>query len=103
MIRFSTVTCCKKETAKPRTNILKHAHDSCTRVRCARSAGLVLLMLGGSFAILVPVPPVAAAGQISEYITGLNWPIALAFAPDGRIFVAQRSTGSIYIIQNKVF
>ena len=72
-------------------------------MRCARSAGLVLLLLGGSFAVLVPVPPVAAAGQISEYITGLNWPIALAFAPDGRIFVAQRSTGSIYIIQNKVF
>src|SRR6266571_4343631 len=32
--------------------------------------------------------------------TGLAWPIALAFASDGRVFYAERNTGSIRIIEN---
>ena len=31
---------------------------------------------------------------------GLAWPIALAFASDGRVFYAERNTGSIRIIEN---
>ncbi len=32
--------------------------------------------------------------------TGLAWPIALAFASDGRVFYAERNTGAIRIIEN---
>jgi glucose/arabinose dehydrogenase len=59
--------------------------------------------------MLIPARPVAASGQIAEYKTGLNWPIALAFAPDGRIFYAERTnfsfadpTSDIRIIQDGV-
>lgn len=54
---------------------------------------------------LVPVvlpPPARAAGQLSVYMTGLNWPIALGFASDGRIFFAERYTGSIRVIENDI-
>jgi len=43
---------------------------------------------------------VAASGQIAQYMTLLDNPIALGFASDGRIFFAERNTGSIRIIQN---
>jgi glucose/arabinose dehydrogenase/chitodextrinase len=35
-------------------------------------------------------------------MTGLNWPIALAFSPDGRIFFAERLTGNIRIIESGI-
>src|SRR5213080_3262948 len=38
------------------------------------------------------------AVQLGPVQTGLAWPIALAFASDGRIFFAERNTGSIRII-----
>jgi len=68
-------------------------------VRRALSIGLAFLIAVGSLAILLPTPPVAARGQIAVYMGGLNWPIALAFASDGRIFYNERNTGSIRIIQ----
>ena len=61
--------------------------------------GLVLLIVAGSLALLVPATPAAASGEITPYMTGLNYTIALAFASDGRIFYAERNTGSIRIIQ----
>src|SRR3989442_887793 len=68
-------------------------------VRRASTLSLSLLLVAGSLVVLVPAPPAAAAGQISVYMAGLNWPIALAFSSDGRIFFAERNTGSIRIIQ----
>jgi glucose/arabinose dehydrogenase len=56
-------------------------------------------MVAGSFAFWAPSTPAAAAGEITQYMTGLDNPIALAFASDGRIFFAERNTGSIRIIQ----
>src|SRR6266566_6696365 len=82
-----------------RTNILKRNLVLLGRVRRGFSAALVLLLAVGSFAFLIPAPPVAAAGQITPYMTGLNIPIALGFASDGRIFYNERN-GSIRIIQN---
>jgi glucose/arabinose dehydrogenase len=67
-------------------------------VRRAVSLGLVFLMMAGAIVILAPAPPVAAAGQIEVYKAGLNFPIALAFSSDGRIFFAEKTTGSIRII-----
>jgi len=67
-------------------------------VRRAISVGLLILIVTGSVAILAPAPPVAAAGQIEVYKSGLSFPIALAFSSDGRIFYAEKDTGSIRII-----
>src|SRR5881296_527233 len=66
-------------------------------VRRALSIGLVLMMGTLSIVILVPAPPVAA-NQTEVYKAGLNFPIALAFSSDGRIFFAEKDTGSIRII-----
>src|SRR5436309_2405892 len=55
-------------------------------------------MVAGSVAILAPAPPVGAAGQIEAFKSGLTFPIALAFSSDGRIFYAEKDTGSIRII-----
>src|SRR2546426_1149757 len=55
-------------------------------------------MVAGSVAILAPAPPVAAAGQIEVYKSGLTFPIALAFSSDGRVFFAEKDTGSIRIV-----
>src|SRR6059058_1334480 len=66
-------------------------------VRRALSIGLVLMMGTLSIVILVPPPPVAA-NQTEVYQAGLNFPIALAFSSDGRIFFAEKDTGSIRII-----
>src|SRR2546425_41086 len=55
-------------------------------------------MMAGAIVILARAQPVAAAGQIEVYKTGLNFPIALAFSSDGRIFFAEKATGNIRII-----
>ncbi len=69
-------------------------------MRRGLSVALVLLLVVSSFVLLIPTPPVAAAGQITPYLTGLNVPIALGFASDGRIFYNERNTGRIRIIEN---
>jgi len=40
------------------------------------------------------------AVTLSPVQTGLNWPVALAFASDGRVFYAEKNTGAIRIIEN---
>src|SRR3989475_4036087 len=62
------------------------------------TVGFALLLTTVAFQI-VPLP-VAAAGAIDPYLSGLNVPIALGFASDGRIFFNERNTGSIRIIEN---
>src|SRR6266571_8170037 len=41
-----------------------------------------------------------AASPVSTLLTGLNFPVALAFAPDGHIFYTEKDTGNIRIIQS---
>jgi len=43
--------------------------------------------------------PSNPAVQLESVQTGLAWPIALAFASDGRVFYAERYTGTIRIIE----
>jgi glucose/arabinose dehydrogenase len=40
-----------------------------------------------------------AASPVNALLTGLNFPVSLKFAPDGRIFYTEKDTGSIRIIQ----
>src|SRR5213079_2992801 len=88
-----------------RSPVISEPTSSSDRCQCAvsvrrsLSVGLVLLIVAGSLALLVPATPAAASGEITPYMTGLNYTIALAFASDGRIFFAERITGSIRIIQ----
>ncbi len=60
------------------------------------SIGLVLLLRQSPTGPPGPNPSV----QLSPYKTGLAWPIALAFASDGRVFYAERNTGNIRIIKD---
>ena len=48
-----------------RTNSLKRNLAFLGRVRRGLSAAVVLVLAVGSFALLIPTPPVAAAGQIT--------------------------------------
>src|SRR5205814_1179150 len=47
-----------------------------------------------------PGAPVSDQVQLSAVRTGLPWPIALAFSPDGRVFFAERFTGRIQVLGN---
>lgn len=40
-----------------------------------------------------------AASPVNVLLSGLNFPVSLKFAPDGRIFYTEKTTGSIRIIQ----
>ena len=64
-----------------------------------RAAATAILLLGlPALGLLLQPTPAEARGQLQTYMTGLNWPIALAFSPDGRILYAERNTGSIRVI-----
>jgi glucose/arabinose dehydrogenase len=66
----------------------------------------VILIVGGIAYIWISltrpgVPPGPnPAVTLSPVQTGLNWPIALAFASDGRVFYAEKNTGAIRIIES---
>jgi glucose/arabinose dehydrogenase len=81
-----------------------HQHSQGTHpvfggVRRGLSLAIIIVLVVSSLTILAMTPRASGAGTISTYMSGLNWPIALAFASDGRIFFAERLTGSIRIIQ----
>lgn len=64
-----------------------------------------MLVAGLLLAAILPAvaPPAAqAAAPLEAYMTGLDWPIALGFATDGRIFFAERNSGRIRIIENDI-
>jgi len=65
------------------------------RVGCAFLVGAAVLALAAS----VPVTRGAEPLTIIPVLSGLNWPVALAFAPDGRWFVAERFTGAIRVVE----
>src|SRR5437016_4012399 len=60
---------------------------------------LVVAILGTTLAALVlPGAPAQAAGIKEKAVaTGLPYPAAFTFAPDGRIFFGERLKGSIHI------
>ena len=44
-------------------------------------------------------PPAHAVSPVNGLLTGLNFPVSLRFAPDGRILFIEKNTGNIRIIQ----
>jgi glucose/arabinose dehydrogenase/chitodextrinase len=71
-------------------------------VRSARTFFVVLAVVAGTFTIPLASPPAAAWKNVTIYMSGLDNAIALAFAPDGRIFFAERNTGQIRIIEGGI-
>src|SRR5207302_8596495 len=71
-------------------------------VRRSLSTGLVLLIVTRSRALILPATPAAASGEIAQYITVLDYPIALGVAADGRILYAARHAGGSRHIQGGV-
>ena len=61
---------------------------------------LLVALLAASVPVTLAPRAAEAAGSLQSYMTGLNIPIALAFSPDGRVFYAERNTGSIRVIVN---
>jgi glucose/arabinose dehydrogenase len=65
---------------------------------------LAVLVVAVAITISWPVPVSAQdAGWILEtYMSNLDWPVAMALSPDGRIFFAERFTGRVRIIEDDV-
>src|SRR6266571_3798379 len=56
------------------------------------------------FLIILLFPPflftkAQASSPVTPVLTGLNFPVSLSLAPDGRIFFTEKDTGIIRIIQ----
>ena len=77
-----------------------------TKGRLALVAALVaiLVALAGLAVLWWSVSWPGAPGneqvQLAPVRTGLPWPIALAFSPDGRVFFAERFSGRIQVLGN---
>src|SRR5437660_12685644 len=78
-----------------------------TKGRLALVAALVaiLVALAGLAVLWWSVSRPGAPGndqvQLAPVRTGLPWPIALAFSPDGRVFFAERFTERIHVLGNR--
>jgi len=64
-------------------------------------AVLVAVAAAGALYILVLSRP-PASGPLRVFAEGLDFPVAIAFTPDGRVFFAERLTGNIRVIENGV-
>src|SRR5439155_5396798 len=83
-----------------------HCEAMETKSRLALVAALVaiLVALAGLAVLWWSVSRPGAPGndqvQLAPVRTGLPWPIALAFSPDGRVFFAERFSGRIQVLGN---
>src|SRR4051794_36923315 len=80
------------------------ARDVSRHARWRPLAMVVATILG--FVAMAASPPSASAatlppGLVESTIGGLNSPTAMAFAPDGRLFISEQ-TGALRIVQNGV-
>ena len=66
------------------------------RIGISVVAGLLLL----SSLVLGPAAPARGELVVEAFMTDLDWPVAIALAPDGRVFYAERFTGNIRVIEN---
>jgi glucose/arabinose dehydrogenase len=51
---------------------------------------------------LSPPPPDTVAFRVEVFVGSLDFPVAMAFAPDGRLFFNELNTGNVRIIQDGV-
>ncbi len=71
------------------------------RLLLPTAAAAVVLVILVAIGLWITRPgPSNPAVDLEPYMTDLDWPTALAFAPDGRIFFAERFSGTIRIIRD---
>ncbi len=71
-----------------------------TSQRCAASVALCALLLLGCFGGPAAVTASAAADStaVSPYLLGLDFPVSMAFAADGRLFYNEKFSGQIRVV-----
>jgi len=70
------------------------------RLILALSGALCALLAGcGSGSIIINPPPDGGSFRNELFLGGLNTPVTMAFAPDGRLFFNELSTGRVRIVQ----
>ena len=47
-----------------------------------------------------PSPPLTPVFRIETFLSNLNFPVTMAFAPDGRLFFNELSTGRVRVVEN---
>lgn len=60
-----------------------------------RLCALLLLLLLSALPAAAQQPPPYV---IEAFVTGLDFPVAMAFAPDGRLFVTEKNTGRVRVV-----
>lgn len=55
---------------------------------------------GGGGAILNPPGPTAVAFRVETFLSSLNFPVTMAFAPDGRLFFNELDAGRVRVVVN---
>ncbi len=73
----------------------------------AMSVGLLLAIQlacsgGASETFSAPPPVTSRPLRVETFLANINFPVALAFAPDGRLFFNERLTGQIRVVVNGV-
>jgi len=64
------------------------------------AVALAIIIASVSLLTVLPSTAIAVRPVVDTYLTGLDWPVALAVAPDGRIFFAEYLSGRIRIIED---
>ncbi len=75
-------------------------HTAPTRRASALWRNLPLLALLGVLALSLADPPSGAAQtQVTVFVPNANFPVSLAFAPDGRLFYNELRTGQVRVVE----
>ncbi len=72
-------------------------------MRCAALLWLGVLIVAGSgcsSVLLLPTDPVGTGVRVEPFVAGMDFPVAMAFAPDGRLFVTDKNNGQLRVIEN---
>ena len=83
---------------KPRPTPIRRGRPKAPIPKGLAASLAVFLLL--SVMLVASRPAAAVSGTLEVMYDQLHWPVALAFAPDGRIFFATRYDGRIMIIEN---
>lgn len=62
----------------------------------------IAVLVAALFATAPPAFALPPGFGVEEMVGGLEQPVAFAFAPDGRVFVAERARGTVRVIENGV-
>src|SRR3972149_6229086 len=64
------------------------------------AAGLAACSGGGNFSSNPNPNPTPVPFRVETFLPNANFPVTMAFAPDGRLFYNELRTGQVRIVQN---